>query len=193
MAVSAPTKTVSYIDQLNRIAMAETNAGCYLAAWADVTPDSELAATLRLVAARETSHGEVFRRRIAELGGEPCCKLDAGAAARLAVVADPAISDAEKVGPPRDEQDPFGNITRRLAESEYDPMTANLMSWYIAEERDTIVRLRAAFAAVRAKAAGDCAAAPSGPSADAQAIMSCMTDGFARLEKSFEKLARAVK
>src|SRR5262249_3126183 len=62
MAVSAPTKTVSYIDQLNRIAMAETNAGCYLAAWADVTPDPELAATLRLVAARETSHGDVFRR-----------------------------------------------------------------------------------------------------------------------------------
>jgi len=31
------------------------------------------------------------------------------------------------------------------------------------------------------------------PSADAEAIMACMTAGFARLEKSLEKLARAVK
>jgi len=32
-----------------------------------------------------------------------------------------------------------------------------------------------------------------GPSEDAQALMACMSEGFARLEKSFEKLARAVK
>jgi hypothetical protein len=194
MAVSAPTKTVSYIDQLNRIAMAETNAGCYLGAWADVTPDAELAATLRLVAARETSHGEVFRRRITELGGEICCTPDPEAYARLAVVANPAISDLEKIGPQRDEADPFGAITRSIAEGEYDPMTCNLMTWYIAEERDSIARLRACFAAVRAKAgkAGGMGEACA-PSADAQAIMACMTEGFAKLEKSMEKLARAVK
>jgi hypothetical protein len=194
---TAPNKTVSYMDQLNKIAMAETNAGRYLEAWADVTPDPELACALRLVAARETSHGEVFRRRIAELGGEVCCMPDPSAMARLAVVSNPAISDLEKIGPARDETDPFGPITRRIAEGEYDAMTCNLMTWYIAEERDTIGRLRNAFATVRAKANGACmtgdCAEPSGPSADAQAIMSCMTDGFARLEKSFEKLVRAVK
>jgi hypothetical protein len=191
MAAKAPTKTVSYIDQLNRIAMAETSAGRYLGAWADVTENPDLACTLRLVAARETSHGEVFRRRIAELGGEICCEPDREGAAKLAFYANPKISDVEKLSPVAEGGDPFGPITRSIAEGEYDPMTANLMTWYIAEERDTISRLRDCCAALTAKPGGmaDCAT----PSADAEAIMACMTEGFARLEKSMEKLVRAVK
>jgi len=190
---TAPTKTVSYLDQLNRIAMAETSAGRYLAAWADVTEDADLACTLRLVAARETSHGEVFRRRIVELGAEPCCETDREGAAKLAKYANPAISDLEKLAPFVEGGDPFGPITRRIAEGEYDPMTANLMTWYIAEERDTLARVRDCCTALRAKADGAGERAASRPSADAEAIMACMTDGFARLEKSMEKLARAVK
>jgi hypothetical protein len=52
----------SYLGLLNAISLAETNAGVYLRAWADATEDDDLAATLRLVAARETSHGELFCR-----------------------------------------------------------------------------------------------------------------------------------
>jgi hypothetical protein len=91
----------------------------------------------------------------------------------------------------------------------FDPMTANMLTWYIAEEGDSGKRLRAAYASVRAKANGGRVRATRsnghevdarGPdekgaeaSADAEAIMACMTAGFARLEKSLEKLARAVK
>jgi hypothetical protein len=46
-------------------------------------------------------------------------------------------------------------------------------------------------AAAKAKANGHMET--SGPSDDAQAIMACMSDGFAKLEKSFEKLAKAVR
>ena len=56
-----------------------------------------------------------------------------------------------------------------------------------------------AYACVRAKASGAPAAkakanghaVETGPSADAQAIMACMTAGFSQLEKSIAKLAKA--
>ena len=201
MASAVRCETPSYTDLLGRISNAESNAGRYLRAWADVTPDEDLACTLRLVAARETSHGDVFCRRVAELGGELPCSMDRQWAERMAVVADPRISDLEKVGPAKNEPDPFGKIDEMLADGVFDPLTEHLMVWYIAEERDTIERLQDAYAAVRAKASskGKAKAAPMAaaeeccPSPDAQAIMACMTDGFARLEKSFEKLVKAVK
>jgi hypothetical protein len=192
-------ETPSYVDLLGRISVAESGAGRYFAAWAEVTPDACLAETLRLVAARETSHGEVFCRRVAELGGalEPCPDIVRQSAERLAVVADPAVSDLEKIGPSRNDPDPFARIEQRMADDEFDPLTAHMLTWYIAEERDTIERLQDAYATVRAqgKASKKAAAAPAAacPSADAEAIMTCMTEGFARLEKSIEKLAKAVK
>ena len=54
-----------YLGLLNAISNGESAAGVYLEAWADVTPNADLACTLRLVAARERSHGDVFCRRIA--------------------------------------------------------------------------------------------------------------------------------
>ena len=113
------------------------------------------------------------------------------------------ISDCEKVGEDREEAgDPFREINEQLAEGAFDPMTANMLTWYVGEERDSAKRLRKAYASVRAKAEGGNgkmaksnghAAMAADPSADAEAIMACMTAGFARLEKSLEKLARAVK
>jgi len=195
----------AYLGLLNAISLAETNAGVYLRAWADATSDEDLAATLRLVAARETSHGELFCRRLCELGYELRHKPDPKASARLAQYANPRISDCEKVGEAREDAgDPFREINQQLAEGAFDPMTANLLTWYIGEERDSARRLRSAYAEVQAKADGGAAPGrrnghagarlePAGPSADAEAIMACMTAGFARLEKSLEKLARAVK
>jgi hypothetical protein len=188
-----------YLGLLNAISLAETAAGVYLEAWANATDDEDLACTLRLVAARETSHGEVFCRRIGELGYELRHKPDPKAAARLARYANPKVSDCEKVGPERDEGDTFADIKAAMAQGAYDPMTCNLMQWYIAEEEDTGRRLREAYACVRAKASGAPAtkaktnghAVDTGPSADAQAIMACMTAGFSQLEKSIAKLAKA--
>jgi hypothetical protein len=202
MAMTETANKPAYLGLLNAISLAETDAGHYLAAWANATDDADLACTLRLVAAREASHGEVFCRRLAELGYDLRQKPDPQAAARLARYANPKISDCEKIGPEREERDPFGDIRRAMADGAYDPMTCNLLQWYIAEEDDSGRRLREAYATVRAKAGmtstskkanGHAPADLAGPSADAQAIMACMTEGFARLEKSFEKLAKAVK
>jgi len=191
----------SYLGLLNAISLAESNAGVLLTAWADATPNEDLACVLRLVAARETSHGALFCRQLRELGFDLRQKTDPQAAKRLAKFADPDVTDLEKIGPERRETgDEFAEIERRLADGEFDPMTANLLTWYIAEERDSGARLREAYDCVRGaakhgarKANGHAAAGDSGPSADAQAIMACMTAGFSRLEKSMEKLAKAVK
>jgi hypothetical protein len=191
---AATVQKPKYLGLLNAISNAESAAGVYLTAWADVTPDPDLACTLRLVAARETSHGDVFCRRIAELGFELRKKVDPKGYEILSKLANPNVSDLEKIGDREDrETDPFGDIRRRIAEGEFDPMTANLLTWYIAEEIDSGRRLREAYACVREKAGQGKTAAANGPSADAEAIMACMTAGFARLEKSLEKLVKASK
>lgn len=203
MATATATKP-SYLGTLNAISLAESNAGVYLEAWANATPDEDLANCLRLVAARETSHGDVFCRRISELGFELMPKPDPGAAARIAKYANPRISDLEKMGEDRGEQaDPFLSIEEDLNNGIYDPLTELLMRWYIAEERDSGRLLRETYACVREKAGasvsrngssnGKSAMSSSGPSTDAQAIMECMTAGFARLERSLEAMAKAKK
>lgn len=187
----------AYLGLLNAIALAESSAGVYLCAWADATDDADLACTLRFVAARETSHGEVFCRRLNELGFDLKPKHDPATEKRLAKLANPRVADIDKLPSKGDEPgDPFADIKTQLADGAFDPMTANLLGWYIAEEYDSGARLREAYACVRAKANGHARShghAPAGPSADAEAIMACMTAGFARLEKSMEKLARALK
>jgi hypothetical protein len=189
-----------YLGQLNAISLAEASAGVYLRAWADATEDEDLACTLRFVAAREASHGEVFCRRVNELGFDVKPKHDPAAEKRLAKLANPRIPDIDKLpSHAEDGEDPFADIRAKLDEDVYDPMTANLLTWYIAEEYDSGRRLREAYACVREKANGHAktnghgARSPGAQSADADAIMACMTAGFARLEKSLEKLAKAVK
>jgi hypothetical protein len=200
MAMSQPAEKPEYLGLLNAISLAESNAGVYLAAWADATNDEDLACCLRLVAARETSHGEVFCRRISELGFSLKPKRDPADGERLAKFADPRISDLEKIGPEREGEgrDIFRDIKKAMADGVYDAMTCNLLGWYIAEEEDSGRRLREAYACVREKASGkrartNGAAANGHASADAEAIMACMTQGFGRLEKSIEKLAKAVR
>jgi hypothetical protein len=194
-----------YLGLLNAISLGESDAGVYLEAWANATTDDDLACTLRLVAARERSHGEVFCRRISELGFELRPKADAGAAARLAKYANPRIGDLEKIGPERDDtgtRDFFADTDRQIADGYFDPMTCNLMQWYITEEKDSARRLREAYGCVRDKAKGATRARANGngashaataPTAESEAIMACMTAGFSRLEKSLDKLAKAIK
>jgi ferritin len=200
MNAISTTEKPSYLGLLNAISLAESAAGVYLEAWANATSDEDLASTLRLVAARETSHGDVFCRRLCELGYELRDKADPKAAQRLARYANPKVPDIEKIGPEREEADPFGDIREAMADGRYDAMTCNLLQWYIAEEEDSGKRLRHAYAKVRAKAAqnggkktngGPAERTQSDVGADAQAIMACMTAGFAKLEKSLEKLAKA--
>src|SRR5690348_11683876 len=153
MATTTTAEKPSYLGLLNAISLAETEAGHYLTAWANATNDDELGACLRLVAARETSHGDLFCRLIAELGYELRQKPDPKAAERLARYANPKISDCEKVGPEREPAgDTFAEIKKAMADGVYDPVTCNMMQWYICEEEDSGRRLREAYAKVRAKA-----------------------------------------
>ena len=129
-------------------------------------------------------------------------------AERIARYANPKISDLDKLPKERgEERDPFGEIEQAMADGAYDPVTCNMLSWYICEERDSGKKLRDAYAKVRAKAGvgarangngkamtngNGMANGHAGPSDDAKAIMACMTEGFAKLEKTLQKtLARA--
>ena len=193
-----------YLETLNAISLGESAAGVYLEAWANATTNEDLATCLRTVAARETSHGQTFCRRVAELGFELEHKADPEAAARIAKYANPKISDLEKIGP--EKEDPriaefFADVAKKIADGYYDEMTCNMMQWYINEEKDSGRMLRQAYAKVRGTAAqtmtngaanGSGATMAASPSADAEAIMACMTAGFKSLEKSLEKMAKAV-
>jgi len=198
------TEKPAYLGLLNAISLAESEAGIYLEAWANATPDEDLAKVLRLVAMRESHHGDAFCRRLAELGYPLRQKADPRAPARLAKYANPKIHDCEKIPSASNDDvanaEPFRDIEVALKEGRFDPMTANMLTWYIAEEHDSGRRLEEAYACVRAKAGGQAngksgatAVMNGGSSADVQAIMNCMTEGFARLEKSIEKLAKALK
>ena len=127
MSKTAVLEKPAYLGLLNAISLAESAAGVYLDAWAEVTPSAELAATLRLVAARERSHGDVFCRRIAELGYTLRQKSDPRSAERLARLADPNLSDLDKIPPHREEEaDPFADIRRRLADIDAGKLEALL-------------------------------------------------------------------
>jgi hypothetical protein len=192
-----------YLEVLNAISLAESEAGVYLEAWANATTDEDLACALRLVAARESSHGDTFCRRIAELGFELTPKADPTASGRLSKYANPKVSDLEKIGP--DRQDPriaefFADVEKKIADGYYDAMTCNMMQWYINEEKDSGKRLREAYAVVREKNGAGAKTNGAGangamatPSADAEAIMACMTAGFKGLEKTIEKLAKSAR
>ena len=57
-----------YVDLLNDIRLQENRAGVYLEAWAKKTTNKDLIECLSFVAKREYSHGDIFDRRVKELG-----------------------------------------------------------------------------------------------------------------------------
>ena len=147
-----------YLGLLNAIAIAERNAGQYLRTWADTTPDAELKHALGLVAARETTHGEVFRQRIERFGFSVLDKDDPKLAERLRVYADPALADAEKIGAfrrtPAQEAELdafFASLDERVADESVDALTRDTLRWFVHEERDSRALLRAVYARVEAK------------------------------------------
>ena len=148
-----------YLGLLNRIVIAERNAGVYLAAWADAASDPELARVLRLVAARETTHGEVFRQLVERLGFTVRDHDDPAVAERLRVYRDARLTDAEKIEAfrrtPQGEAEIdafFASLDAQAADLSVDALTRDTLRWYVAEERDSRALLRAAYARVDAAA-----------------------------------------
>jgi len=159
---------------------------------------------------RETTHGAVFCQRIERLGFTMREREDPDFEERLRLYADPTVSDLEKIRHPRygrrsestegEGSDPFAGINARINDETVDPLTQDTLRWFVAEERDSGALLREAYARVEAKAGGQAEdrsmngsnGHTSGVSADAQAIMACMTQGFAALQQSITELAGAL-
>jgi rubrerythrin len=148
-----------YLGLLNAISLAERNAGCYLRAWAEVTSDSELKRALTLVAARETTHGEVFRQRIERLGFSLLEKEEEPTLAeRIREYGDPALSDLDKIRSSRRRQGSddrvdaiFASLDAHVADESVDALTRDTLRWYVHEERDSRALLRAEYARIEAR------------------------------------------
>jgi len=139
-----------YVSLLNTIAIHERNSGNSLGAWARTTPDPELRACLALVAARETSHYHIFRRRIHELGFRVREEEEHGHPERLKMRAS-AVSDLKKVRWLKDHR-PVMTVDYETAASrqDIDPLTRSLLTWFANEERDSVKLLSKAYARVEA-------------------------------------------
>ena len=159
MTTEDPIKP-DYLGLLNSISLAESNAGRYLKAWADVTPDLELKHALCLVAARETTHGEVFRQRIERLGFSLLEKEDPRLVERVRVLGDPGRSDVEKIRARRrdvldaDVDRFLASIDERVADESVDQLTRDTLRWYVHEERDSRALLRSVYERIAGPPAG---------------------------------------
>ena len=142
-----------YIELLNDIRLQEYRAGVYLKAWADRTEHPGLKGCLSLVAERETSHGDIFDRRIRELGGIPEEKDDDMFAERLRV-AGSDMNDSEKIAWMREAQTRVTLPTVRMryeAASEdesVDQLTRSLIKWFTEVEDDSGASMRMVYAEI---------------------------------------------
>ncbi|MGH7917188.1 MAG: hypothetical protein ACREQE_06940 [Candidatus Binataceae bacterium] len=85
---------VSFID---KVRVAESNAGVAFARWAEVCRTDCIRSGLRMIAERESYHGRVFESRLRDLGAE--CRAQASEESRKFAdyVADAERLDAEKL------------------------------------------------------------------------------------------------
>jgi Mn-containing catalase len=149
------TDQPEYIDLLNDIRLQEHRAGIWIKAWAEKTEHPGLKGCLSLVAERETSHGDIFDRRIRELGGNPEDKDDDLFPERLRV-AGSDMSDAEKIAWMREAQTRVSLPTVRMRYEEaaqdesVDQLTRSLIKWFTEVEDDSGATMRAVYAEVEA-------------------------------------------
>ena len=142
-----------YIDLLNDIRLQEYRAGIFLKAWAEKTEHPGLKGCLSVVAERETSHGDIFDRRIRELGGTPEDKDDALFHERLRV-AGSDMTDPEKIVWMREAQTRATLPTVRMRYEEagvdesVDQLTRSLIKWFTEVEDDSGASMRAVYAEI---------------------------------------------
>jgi hypothetical protein len=130
------------IGLLKAIAAGEAEGGRRLRDWAAIASDPKLAETLRFIARREDSHADLFSRRVSELGETVDISMVPAEVAYLSMLADPAVAEREKAACVLAGADFFAAMDQRVADGAYDPLTAKLLSFYVAEERDSQDRLR---------------------------------------------------
>ena len=150
-----PDKT-EYIELLNDIRLQEYRAGIFLKAWAEKTEHPGLKGCLSQVAERETSHGDIFDRRIRELGGTPEDRDDELFHERLRV-AESDMADGEKIAQMREFQTRATLPTVRMRYEEasedesVDQLTRSLIKWFTEVEDDSGASMRAVYAEIEAE------------------------------------------
>jgi rubrerythrin len=138
------TSKPEYVDLLNDIRLQEARAGVYLEAWANKTDNKDLKECLSFVAAREYSHGDIFDRRVKELGFANEEIEDPEFDEKVRVVSSD-ISDAEKIAWLKESRlrQPTPSVRERYEaamESEsVDPLTRSLIRWFTDVENDSVV------------------------------------------------------
>lgn len=173
----------SYLGLLNAIALGEQRGHAVLDAWCRSTPDRDLAAVLDTVAIREREHAAAFTKRLCELGfalkEDPNPEFE-----ETLAVARSSAPDAEKFrrvlgyGSDRDSaEDPLARI---FDDTTIDPQTGALLGRFIAEERDSERRLRAAWSRCRE-------AAPR-PLGDEEQLLADIAQRIDRLSRTLEDL-----
>ena len=147
------TSKPEYVSLLNDIRLQENRAGVYLEAWANKTDNKDLKECLSFVAAREYSHGDIFDRRVKELGFQTEEIPDPDFDEKVRVVKSD-ISDAEKIAwlkESRLRQATPGVRERYEAATDdeaVDPLTRSLLRWFTDVENDSVVRMGAVYAEI---------------------------------------------
>jgi len=197
MTTSTATATKpDYLGLLNQISLAESGAGVYLQAWADVTPIPALRDALSFVAGRETSHGVVFCQLIQRLGFSLKESEDPKAAERQRIYGDPSVSDREKIRYGRYGREEgaiekfFVTLDEKINDECVDALTRDTLRWYVHEERDSGKVLQEAYDCVEQMDGGSNGTGTV--SADARALMECMTQGFTSLQQGIKDLVESM-
>ncbi len=140
------TTKPQYIDLLNDIRLQESRAGVYLEAWANKTANKDLKECLSFVAAREYSHGDIFERRVKELGFATAEIEDPEFDEKVRVVSSD-ISDAEKIAWLKESRlkQPTPSVRERYEaateDESVDPLTRSLLRWFTDVEDDSVEQM----------------------------------------------------
>ncbi|PKB70811.1 MAG: hypothetical protein BZY87_09855 [SAR202 cluster bacterium Io17-Chloro-G6] len=136
------TTKPQYIALLNDIRLQERRAGVYLEAWANKTTNKDLKECLSFVAAREYSHGDIFERRVKELGFANEEIEDPEFDEKVRVVTS-EITDAEKIAWLKEARSRQARPSVReryeaaMKDDSVDPLTQSLLRWFTDVENDS--------------------------------------------------------
>ena len=147
------TSKPQYVDLLNDIRLQENRDGVYLEAWANKTANKDLKECLSFVAAREYSHGDIFDRRVKELGFATEEVADPEFDEKVRVVTSD-ISDAEKIAWLKESRlrQPTPSVRERyeaaMEDDSVDPLTRSLLRWFTDVENDSVEQMGKVYAQI---------------------------------------------
>ena len=154
MATDKETE-LHYFQLLNDIASGERQHGIYIQAWADKIQDHESKACLSMVADREISHHQIFKRRISGLGYSWKDDEDPELEERLEMNGSD-MPDVEKArfAIAKGAQRPSPTIREMtqaaMADETVDSLTRSLLHWFEDVESDSNSRLKQSYARIEA-------------------------------------------